>query len=194
MRGTQNVSLRCCSTSGIIPAYAGNTTILTTLRTFSWDHPRVCGEHLRSSTRAHIRQGSSPRMRGTLTPCCRNFVRWGDHPRVCGEHRYWRVSIGRNTGSSPRMRGTHEIRRFWYLQGGIIPAYAGNTHGLRERCRSSRDHPRVCGEHLREIGASTIEQGSSPRMRGTHRPRRTRHRQPRIIPAYAGNTWLLRCR
>ena len=76
------------------------------------------------------------------------------------------------------------------MEAGIIPAYAGNT---RRRCRtyrSCRDHPRVCGEHIRRIGSPCSLQGSSPRMRGTLSGRRYLFSLPGIIPAYAGNTQL----
>ena len=33
---------------GIIPAYAGNTPAETTSDCYNWDHPRVCGEHIKS--------------------------------------------------------------------------------------------------------------------------------------------------
>ena len=51
---------------------------------------------------------------------------------------------------------------------GIIPAYAGNTMCATPALPSTRDHPRVCGEHVKRVH---------------------RHRHAiRIIPAYAGNT------
>ena len=50
-----------------------------------------------------------------------------DHPRVCGEHSTKPWMTWKSRGSSPRMRGT--LRKIWigFLNGGIIPAYAGNT-------------------------------------------------------------------
>ena len=74
------------------------------------------------------------------------------------------------------------------LPGGIIPAYAGNTHCSPRQNTSGRDHPRVCGEHLSADGGDPAAVGSSPRMRGTRLRRRYRHRAQGIIPAYAGNT------
>ena len=80
----------------------------------------------------------------------------------------------------------HFVRRLFK---GIVPAYAGNTEfrartrphsagssphtrGTRRAsgrsCRSSRDHPRIRGEHLRPGVRHALVQG--------------------IIPAYAGNT------
>ena len=54
-------------------------------------------------------------------------------------------------------------------------------------CRR-RDHPRVCGEHLRGLHALVAEQGSSPRMRGTPVSLSSIVNTRGIIPAYAGNT------
>ena len=46
------------------------------------------------------------------------------------------------------MRGAHAAELLLHEQLGIIPAYAGST-GLAKEARScTRDHPRVCGEHL----------------------------------------------
>ncbi|EEP20764.1 hypothetical protein BIFANG_03334 [Bifidobacterium angulatum DSM 20098 = JCM 7096] len=53
---------------------------------------------------------------------------------------------------------------------------------------SSRDHPRVCGEHeLPELRQAAIR-GSSPRVRGTPPAQPIRLLLAGIIPACAGNT------
>ena len=52
---------------GIIPAYAGNTTLLVCPCADGGDHPRVCGEHETYFNQLDGIEGSSPRMRGTLT-------------------------------------------------------------------------------------------------------------------------------
>ena len=187
MRGTPfryglRVDLR-----GIIPAYAGNTMSLKKVSLRCWDHPRVCGEHHTLGTSGSQSQGSSPRMRGTLGfpvvfPCIFGIIpayagntdhgtlyRVGakDHPRVCGEHHDLRMVPETVTGSSPRMRGTRAERDLAELQGGIIPAYAGNTPQPPCSRRRCRDHPRVCGEHVRSGEIPVPSAGSSPRMRGT---------------------------
>ena len=73
-------------------------------------------------------------------------------------------------------------------QGGIIPAYAGNTAPVLTMFMSSRDHPRVCGEHFHSWFGTVHGLGSSPRMRGTLSSRGDEHPLAGIIPAYAGNT------
>ena len=152
--------------------------------------------------------GSSPRMRGTrskririggppgIIPAYAGNTRrrsarrrsTRDHPRVCGEHPTLPVAREPMAGSSPRMRGTlRRMRRVFFLPG-IIPAYAGNTPTFPWSTTAARDHPRVCGEHVQNALGRFNVAGSSPRMRGTHARNRSGRRNPRIIPAYAGNT------
>ena len=157
---------------------------------------------------AVARQGSSPRMRGTLSAFeCTRFPQGiipadagntfsssslkaslRDHPRGCGEHGDGACACRQYQGSSPRMRGT----RPWVLSGwccaGIIPADAGNTDPDVWVELLSRDHPRGCGEHPQIRPAGVRPGGSSPRMRGTHRSWPNAMPSGRIIPADAGNT------
>ena len=64
MRG----ALSSCSLApiplGIIPAYAGSTPAQGGARSYSRDHPRVCGEHKCQLVDVCQGEGSSPRMRG----------------------------------------------------------------------------------------------------------------------------------
>ena len=147
MRGTHCAVPARPAVMGIIPAYAGNTSLRRALVRSRRDHPRVCGEHTGGSQRMMHNPGSSPRMRGTLLRYLRGFLR-----------------------------------------DGIIPAYAGNTFFLLCEASSSRDHPRVCGEHFVVVLHGFLPLGSSPRMRGTHWVRPHPNAMMRIIPAYAGNT------
>ena len=169
MRGTLVLLIFAAISTGIIPAYAGNTESMRPLSLYLGDHPRVCGEHLGGDAFNLANGGSSPRMRGTQTVvlstssspgiipayagntlkmCCR-IMMTRDHPRVCGEHtrKAYRNTI--SSGSSPRMRGTpgrfHNLRD----ETGIIPAYAGNTYATVNVQVAVWDHPRVCGEHCR---------------------------------------------
>ena len=147
MRGTRVGDVLGGRGNGIIPAYAGNTSVNYPQRRNARDHPRVCGEH-------HVKHalfvgplGSSPRMRGTLKSHGR-IVRLGgiipayagntmitghwscynrDHPRVCGEHPFVLLAWLMLLGSSPRMRGTQHVPPETSASSGIIPAYAGNT-------------------------------------------------------------------
>ena len=172
------------------------------------DHPRVCGEHTMASSGVRACSGSSPRMRGTLVQSVdaergdgiipayagntgTMFIvesAKGDHPRVCGEHLDLHIQAVESAGSSPRMRGTRERHDRRFSRRGIIPAYAGNTYTWRRRCLRGRDHPRVCGEHVRFDFAPAADWGSSPRMRGTPYTVGALGWATGIIPAYAGNT------
>ena len=111
-----------------------------------------------------------------------------DHPRVCGEHVAEKITALVTAGSSPRMRGTLRDNVAQEARDGIIPAYAGNTFGRYINRTRTRDHPRVCGEHVPARPLSVFVKGSSPRMRGTPIGYRWRFGRLGIIPAYAGNT------
>ena len=65
MRGTRRRSRRVRGVVGIIPAHAGNTTLIVRLIQCMRDHPRACGEHVSSVVSMVCMEGSSPRMRGT---------------------------------------------------------------------------------------------------------------------------------
>ena len=172
---------------GIIPACAGNTRYEHTDNSPPRDHPRVCGEHSVSLTFDVAPLGSSPRVRGTrrmclarernrgIIPACagntnpRQLKRFNarDHPRVCGEHGMPHTVILCGLGSSPRVRGTLPHGPGRADSRGIIPACAGNTQARCAHSAPARDHPRVCGEHVRAVGEHGFLEGSSPRVRGT---------------------------
>ena len=194
MRGTRSSVNASQRRPGIIPAYAGNTAPPSRNTSRTRDHPRVCGEHIFSLKARRRMLGSSPRMRGThaarvlpghrpgiipayagntLSSCSRSWSRW-DHPRVCGEHKCTDLNRPAQSGSSPRMRGT--------------PAVAFVS------LRFLGDHPRVCGEHDGADRTLSVSTGSSPRMRGTPNKPQQPEDHAGIIPAYAGNTLVLRWR
>ena len=204
MRGTPRIGVESAASPGIIPAYAGNTPIVSCICPQAWDHPRVCGEHPNTANSRYMSRGSSPRMRGThvghdhvgavrgIIPAYAGNTLFEsisadpgrDHPRVCGEHQFSNVHGRQQRGSSPRMRGTPAFAPDSFHRIGIIPAYAGNT-GRAQRARPSEwDHPRVCGEHGLGRPQWRVNVGSSPRMRGTPcactRPQRDERDHPRV--------------
>ena len=153
-------------------------------------------------------RGSSPHMRGTLACLC-GFVgdegiipayagntggspsagsAHRDHPRICGEHAVEKPTKKDYMGSSPHMRGTRLVADRVHDVTGIIPAYAGNTPCAIFRISVTRDHPRICGEHLPQAWLAGRLPGSSPHMRGTPSLWWRVRRPAGIIPAYAGNT------
>ena len=74
---------------------------------------------------------------------------------------------------------------------GIIPAYAGSTSQLLIIHSTVQDHPRVCGEHSPHFVTKHNGHGSSPRMRGAQLAAFLGIDGIRIIPAYAGSTFVL---
>lgn len=150
------------------------------------DHPRICGEK-NSTIHSYLNStGSPPRMRGKvlLLLCPRPFVRitpayarkrqgashgfWQaqDYPRICGE----KISLLRMAcspmGSPPHMRGKDTFKMSLPISAGITPAYAGKRVRRRSKSRSSRDHPRICGEKAKYWMQGREPEGSPPHMRG----------------------------
>ena len=193
----------------IIPAWAGNTAVVMSRIEELADHPRVGGEHGPHRVPRACQAGSSPRGRGTLhaavdTELQRRIIpAWAgntissittapkrtDHPRVGGEHQKPRLYHLTSPGSSPRGRGTHGQPLEQQENDRIIPAWAGNTARHAVKRSGLADHPRVGGEHFWGLGVPCDLSGSSPRGRGTRPRSRRLHRWPRIIPAWAGNTY-----
>ena len=166
------------------------------------------GEHATEVKARERRSGSSPRARGALPrtpsayrtpriipacagstlPCPMRRKPQRDHPRVRGEHCVSPSTARTARGSSPRARGAPlhglENRR----ESGIIPACAGSTLRRPSRPSSSRDHPRVRGEHENAPDGVVAAQGSSPRARGARRVSALVAGYVGIIPACAGST------
>ena len=89
-------------------------------------------------------------------------------PRVCGGNAAISASICAIDGRSPRMRGKRARPTQRTARQRSIPAYAGETLGVKStRTRWPLD-PRVCGGNLLARGSPAIIQGRSPRMRGKH--------------------------
>ena len=106
VRGTRVPQPTSLAMAGIIPACAGNTSLVLLVESFSWDHPRVCGEHSASIMRSRFSVGSSPRVRGTLASVVEVIGFAGIIPACAGN-----TALGMDfylllRGSSPRVRGT----------------------------------------------------------------------------------------
>ena len=208
MRGAPVEDVPVRKLGGIIPAYAGSTAVRKLSPLVERDHPRVCGEHFRHCRKFRLERGSSPRMRGApnlagniissagIIPAYAGSTRpqphrrssRKDHPRVCGEHGRQSYEDFVDKGSSPRMRGALHRHGHGFARHRIIPAYAGSTGTPRRARLPTRDHPRVCGEHLVMLFLTPLKTGSSPRMRGAPGAGLLCRGSRRIIPAYAGST------
>ena len=130
--------------------------------------------------------GIIPAHAGNTSSARNSDRRTGDHPRACGEHHRLTIFPHRTLGSSPRMRGTRCLRMSLRSIRGIIPAHAGNTHGIGGLRPYRRDHPRACGEHRPSRLLDVVGRGSSPRMRGTLVAVRILSLASGIIPAACG--------
>ena len=106
-----------------------------------------------------------------------------------GEHVLHSHLMDSQEGSSPHARGTPWCFHEKLILFGIIPACAGNTTGWNNAREHDWDHPRMRGEHVREIVCDTPEKGSSPHARGTQTICRQINTSIGIIPACAGNTF-----
>ena len=103
VRGTQKPATRRVGYTGIIPACAGNTDTARRNCHAVWDHPRVCGEHLRTNATDAKKMGSSPRVRGTPNQFSGVLCNGGIIPACAG-----------NTLKNPssRYHSIHEIASF----------------------------------------------------------------------------------
>ena len=208
MRGKPLLRTMRCGGRGITPAYAGKTPYMYVSKKSPKDHPRVCGENTTTHTPVQCSVGSPPRMRGKqgphtgkqardrITPAYAGKTRRlvpkyqhnQDHPRVCGENPSLALRISLLLGSPPRMRGKLHRARSSASSRGITPAYAGKTPHPTRSSKSSRDHPRVCGENRLKRANLCRDRGSPPRMRGKLMPLLFATCLRRITPAYAGKT------
>ena len=97
------------------------------------------------------------------------------------------ISSISSCGSSPHARGTPLVHEGSFLLTRFIPACAGNAaRGLNSRHRWTV-HPRMRGERRKINRHSGVAAGSSPHARGTRVGERVGNRNPRFIPACAGN-------
>ena len=208
VRGSQQRILERFYRVGIIPAGAGLTPFSTPLFMDSRDHPRGCGAHPADSIDYQLKQGSSPRVRGSPARLFTTFSQLGiipagagltfsraklhsttrDHPRGCGAHFAPCQKLRNSQGSSPRVRGSRAISAAAILCRRIIPAGAGLTVALLTICSADWDHPRGCEAHLFSEIQGAIAEGSSPRVRGSPWQKPLLSMPRGIIPAGAGLT------
>ena len=193
---------------GIIPACAGSTNRIKCAIFAPGDHPRMCGEHDHTEPLHLHRSGSSPHVRGALATCLATVLLSGiipacagstwnhsirrrrrrDHPRMCGEHTDTSRAMSGQSGSSPHVRGARSGLVRGSVSPGIIPACAGSTDSHCRPQDSSRDHPRMCGEHHGLYYSYVDKWGSSPHVRGALGVTTGVVAMIGIIPACAGST------
>ncbi len=111
-----------------------------------------------------------------------------DHPRLRGDHSGKQQDYGEALGSPPLAQGPLGLGCDQPVGDGITPAYAGTTPCRRTRGRSTRDHPRLRGDHALYGTHKGWRLGSPPLTRGPPIPEGGGTIPPGITPAYAGTT------
>ena len=156
---------------GIIPAYAGSTCRRPPAWRTDRDHPRIRGEHDRSSGAAPVAPRIIPAYAGSTIRGVEALLPLEDHPRIRGEHALFLEGVPVDLGSSPHTRGAPGCRAAGDGEGGIIPAYAGSTLVVFDPPHLIKDHPRIRGEHCSHDTDGEAPTGSSPHTRGARRLR-----------------------
>ena len=192
----------------IIPAFAGSTRKGPRSPGCAWDHPRIRGEHTLPINTWTAGGGSSPHSRGALDPQFEDRLprgiipafagsthpaAWGtgarpDHPRIRGEHVLRPIVPDTLAGSSPHSRGALRVHVCARPVEGIIPAFAGSTKMYLRSASSTRDHPRIRGEHDPIAFVCPVQSGSSPHSRGALIGLVVGQVAGGIIHAFAGST------
>ena len=90
-------------------------------------HPRVCGEQFFLPHQPRLRNGSSPRVRGTATRGIEMGTELRFIPACAGNSRDTVHYIVSGRGSSPRVRGTARLEIAVGPVIRFIPACAGNS-------------------------------------------------------------------
>ena len=107
---------------------------------------------------------------------------------MCGENAVSPIYSAITRGSPPRVRGKRAAYAGTATPRRITPACAGKTWRERSGFRRTTDHPRVCGENVKEANVEDLVFGSPPRVRGKPVHLCVRCHTRRITPACAGKT------
>ena len=111
---------------------------------------------------------------------------------MCGNHIKYPFLSGALSGSPPRVREPLAEDDMDNITARITPACAGTTLLCSHVLTSSKDHPRVCGNHSDEDGLRLHGRGSPPRVREPLEKLYSDLADTRITPACAGTTLLHR--
>ena len=141
---------------------------------YGWRSPHTRGARGQALRRLGPRR-IIPAYAGSTGPPPAETQRRLHHPRIRGEHDVFADQVAQTKGSSPHTRGALVMvtHTFYYIR--IIPAYAGSTRSGTSNSASTRDHPRIRGEHQRRQRRREAGAGSSPHTRGAHQIRFRRY-------------------
>ena len=207
-RGKPRDVLPSFGAAGLIPAHAGKTPASRRRGPSERAHPRSRGENFAGGVDFGGAGGSSPLTRGKLAAQPVDALRRGlipahagktqpterpshepwAHPRSRGENSHSMTPGTSCGGSSPLTRGKLLGADEDAFAGGLIPAHAGKTLGMRTPASSRWAHPRSRGENMIHAMRACCALGSSPLTRGKQATDRDHHRIAGLIPAHAGKT------
>ena len=206
MRGNPFFLGGIATSSGSIPAYAGEPLERACAAANDRVYPRVCGGTKATPLSVSRSRGLSPRMRGNRTATAAGNLIHGSipayagepasyaraaladavYPRVCGGTGLRAAAPGLIKGLSPRMRGNHAKLVIRIHPAGSIPAYAGEPAAGVATSGVAAVYPRVCGGTQLTANRHANRAGLSPRMRGNRGELGSIRSSAGSIPAYAG--------
>ena len=112
LRGNGEITIEADLLVRSIPALAGERVVFSQRSDASWVYPRACGGTLENGTKATVRRGLSPRLRGNV---------FAGVPAYCFN------------GSIPALAGERSPARDINLAVGVYPRACGGTPGCRGR-------------------------------------------------------------
>ena len=207
----RGIQLRCLvqlGRAGPIPAWAGDTSTSTSTTGFSGAYPRMGGGYASQTLPGSAYTGLSPHGRGIpariavsesyfgpipawagdTRPCCARYSLRRAYPRMGGGYCNGSCSCESPRGLSPHGRGIQINDRLCFAPIGPIPAWAGDTRGVRRGRRACRAYPRMGGGYTVRSWATIPVSGLSPHGRGIQDRRDFELVEAGPIPAWAGDT------
>ena len=192
--------------AGSIPACAGEPAPSDTRPSASGVYPRVCGGTAARRRGPGRIEGLSPRVRGNLGLCVKDWrfvgsipacageppptttrrVRVWVYPRVCGGTVLVARLVDGFYGLSPRVRGNHKENKLAPDLQRSIPACAGEPSSRAGKRGRDGVYPRVCGGTYLSYLDKLLFRGLSPRVRGNLMRRFGARFRSGSIPACAG--------
>ena len=186
MRGKGGAARPAAAQKRITPAHAGKSKeapVLSCLSAGSPPHMRGKGPE---DARPLLDTRITPAHAGKSSTACGRCSAHGDHPRTCREKERVSRCACWTEGSPPHMRGKGGFPRLAVLHARITPAHAGKRPLCGILSVQREDHPRTCGEKVRDPQPGSHAQGSPPHMRGKAVPPWGEVLHQGITPAHAG--------
>ena len=91
----------------------------------------------------------TPACAGTTDQWVNFLLQLQDHPRLCGDHGLISSRLQWLLGSPPPVRGPRMIKLKVMVDVRITPACAGTTMPTSAIVVLLKDHPRLCGDHIK---------------------------------------------